>query len=58
MTGLGIVLVILFAWMAFKVVGKLLKIAAFIALLIVGWWLLAPYLGWVTPAEFVRVMWL
>lgn len=58
MTWLGIVLVILFAWVAFKVVGALLKIVAFLGLLVAGWWLLAPYLDWVTPMEFVRVMWL
>lgn len=55
-TAAGLFLIVVFAWIAFKVVGALLKIAAFFGLLVVGWWLAAPYLGWVSPAEFARVM--
>ena len=44
-TVIGIVLLILFLYLAIKVVGFALK-AAFIVLLIgVGYWLLAPMLG-------------
>ena len=50
MSLLGIVLVVLGVWLAFKLVGALLKLAM-VALVVVGLWMLVgPYLG--LPAPF------
>ena len=44
-TMIGIVLLILFLFLAIKVVGFALKAAFIVLLIAVGYWLLAPMLG-------------
>jgi hypothetical protein len=48
-TLIGIVLLILFLYLAIKVVGFALKAGFILALIAVGYWLLAPMLGLPLP---------
>src|SRR5690606_2010725 len=46
MSWLGLVLLLLCAWLAYKLVGALLKLLMFALALVGAYWFLAPYLGW------------
>lgn len=46
---LGIVLVIVGVYLAFKVAGFVLKLVMWVLVLIGVYWLLAPHLGWPWP---------
>jgi hypothetical protein len=48
-TAIGIILLVLFLYLAIKVVGFALKAAFILALIAVGYWLLAPMLGLPLP---------
>ena len=56
MSWLGIVVIIVGLYLAFKVVGMALKVALWIVLVIAAYWLLAPFFGWPPPLEVVHVL--
>lgn len=51
MSWLGLLLLVLCAWLAYKLVGALLKLAMFLLALVGAYWFLAPYFGWPTVPE-------
>lgn len=56
MSWLGLVLLVLGAYLAFKLVGALLKILMFVLALVGAYWFLAPHLGWPTISELFYVL--
>jgi len=56
MSWLGLVLVVLGAYLAYKVAGALLKILMFVLLLVGAYWFAAPYLGLPTVSDLVYVL--
>lgn len=56
MSWLGLVLVVLGAYLAWKLVGALLKIAMFVLVLVGAYWFAAPHLGWPTVSELFYVL--
>ena len=56
MSWLGLVLVVLGAYLAYKVAGVLLKILMFVLLLVGAYWFAAPYLGLPTVSDLVYVL--
>ncbi|UHQ19265.1 hypothetical protein LVB87_13920 [Lysobacter sp. KIS68-7] len=48
-TVVGILILIVCLWLAFKVVGVLIKIALWAVVIGGIYWLLAPYFGWPWP---------
>ena len=56
MTWLGIVVVIIGLYLAFKLVGVVLKLAMWVLVLVAAYWLLAPYLGWPPLDEVIYVL--
>ena len=56
MSWLGLVLLVVGAWLAFKLVGALLKLLMFVLALVGAYWFLAPYLGWPTVSELFYVL--
>ena len=56
MSWLGLVLVVLGAYLAYKVAGALLKILMFVLLLAGAYWFAAPRLGWPSVSELVYVL--
>ena len=55
MSWLGLVLLLLGAYLAYKLVGALLKILMFVLALVGAYWFLAPHLGWPTVSELFYV---
>jgi len=53
---LGLVLLVLGAYLAYKLVGALLKLLMFVLALVGAYWFLAPHLGWPTVSELVYVL--
>lgn len=49
MSWLGIVLVVLGLYLAFKLAGLAIKLAMWGLVLFGAWWLLAPHMGWASP---------
>jgi hypothetical protein len=49
MTWVGILLLIVGIWLAFKVVGALFKLLLWVAVLVGLYWLAAPFLGMPRP---------
>ncbi|MDH5832486.1 hypothetical protein [Luteimonas kalidii] len=56
MSWMGLVLLVLGAYLAYKLVGALLKIVFFVLALVGAYWFLAPHLGWPTVSELVYVL--
>jgi len=56
MSWVGLVLLVLGAYLAYKLVGALLKIAMFALALVGAYWFAAPHLGWPTVSELVYVL--
>lgn len=56
MSWLGLVILILAAWLAFKVVKIALKIALFVVVFIGAYWFLAPLFDWPPLLEVVHVL--
>ncbi|TWT23170.1 hypothetical protein FQY83_00495 [Luteimonas marina] len=56
MSWLGLVLLVLGAYLAYKLVGALLKIAMFALALVGAYWFAAPHMGWPTVSELVYVL--
>jgi hypothetical protein len=56
MSWLGLVLLVLGAWLAFKVIGALLKLLMLVVALVGAYWFLAPQLGWPTVSELFYVL--
>lgn len=56
MSWLGLILLVLGAYLAFKLVGALLKILMFVLALVGAYWFLAPHLGWPTVSELFYVL--
>ena len=56
MSWIGLVLLVLGAYLAYKLVGALLKIAMFTLALIGAYWFAAPHMGWPTVSELVYVL--
>ena len=49
MTWVGILILIACVWVAFKLVGSLIKVALWLAVLLGLYWLAAPFLGMPRP---------
>ncbi|MGY1409763.1 MULTISPECIES: hypothetical protein [unclassified Luteimonas] len=56
MSWLGLVLLVLGAYLAFKLAGALLKLLMFVLALVGAYWFLAPHLGWPTVSELFYVL--
>lgn len=56
MSWLGLVLLVLGLYLAFKLVGAFLKIAMFVLALVGAYWFVAPHLGWPSVSELVYVL--
>src|SRR5690606_31842652 len=56
MSWLGLVLLVLGAYLAYKLVGALLKVLMFVLALVGAYWFLAPHLGWPTVSELFYVL--
>lgn len=56
MSWLGIVLVVLGLYLAFKLVGAALKLLMWVLVLLGAYWFLAPRMGWPTLSELVYVL--
>ena len=56
MSWFGLVLVVLGAYLAYKVAGVLLKMLMFVLLLVGAYWFAAPYLGLPTVSDLVYVL--
>jgi hypothetical protein len=56
MSWLGIVVVIVGLYLAFKVVSVVLKIALWLLVIAAGYWFLAPFFGWPPLAEVIHVI--
>ena len=56
MSWLGLVLLVVGAWLAFKLVGALLKLLMFVLALVGAYWFLAPHLGWPSVSELFYVL--
>lgn len=56
MSWIGLVLVILGLYLAFKVAGLVLKLALWVMIVFAAWWFVAPLFGWPPPLEVVGVL--
>ena len=56
MSWFGLALLLVGAYLAYKLVGALLKILMFVLALAGAYWLLAPWLGWPTVSELFYVL--
>ena len=56
MSWVGLLLLLVGAWLAYKLVGALLKMVMFVLALVGAYWLLAPYMGWPTVSELFYVL--
>ena len=56
MSWLGLVLLLACAYLAYKLVGVLLKLAMFALALVGAYWFLAPQMGWPTVSELFYVL--
>lgn len=52
---IGLLLVVLGAYLAFKVLGAVLRLAMWLVVLVGAYWFLAPMLGWPTVSDLVYV---
>ncbi len=56
MSWLGLVLLVLGAYLAFKLAGALLKLLMFVLALVGAYWFIAPHLGWPTVSDLFYVL--
>ncbi|TDK28357.1 hypothetical protein E2F46_00200 [Luteimonas aestuarii] len=56
MSWLGLVMLVVGAYLAFKLVGALLKLLMFVLALVGAYWFLAPHLGWPTVSDLFYVL--
>jgi len=56
MSWLGLVLLVLGAYLAYRLVGVLLKLLMFVLALVGAYWFLAPQMEWPTVSELVYVL--
>ena len=56
MSWLGLVLLVLGAYLAYRLVGVLLKLLMFVLALVGAYWFLAPHMDWPTVSELVYVL--
>jgi hypothetical protein len=56
MSWFGLLLLVVGAYLAFKLVGALLKVLMFVLALVGAYWFLAPMLGWPTVSELFYVL--
>ena len=56
MSWLGLVLPVLGAYLAYRLVGVLLKLLMFVLALVGAYWFLAPHMDWPTVSELVYVL--
>jgi hypothetical protein len=56
MSWFGLVLLVIGAYLAFKLVGALLKILMFVLALVGAYWFLAPLMDWPTVSELFYVL--
>jgi hypothetical protein len=56
MSWFGLLLLVIGAYLAFKLVGALLKVLMFVLALVGAYWFLAPMLGWPTVSELFYVL--
>lgn len=56
MSWLGLVLLVLGAYLAFKLIGAVLKLLMIVIALVGAYWFLAPHLGWPTVSELFYVL--
>lgn len=56
MSWLGLVAIVIGLYLAFKVVGVVLKIALWLLVVVAAYWFLAPFFGWPELAEVVHVL--
>ena len=56
MSWFGLVLLVVGAYLAYKVAGALLKILMFVLVLVGAYWFAAPRLGWPSVSELVYVL--
>lgn len=56
MSWLGLVLLLVAAWLAYKLVGALLKLLMFVLALVGAYWFLAPHMGWPSVSELFYVL--
>lgn len=56
MSWLGLVVLVLGLYLAFKLVGALLKIVMFVLALAGAYWFIAPHMGWPSVSELVYVL--
>ena len=56
MSWLGLVLLVVGAWLAYKLIGALLKLLMLVVALVGAYWFLAPHLGWPTVSELFYVL--
>lgn len=55
-TLLGVLVLIVCAYLVYKLAGVLLKVVLFLLALVVAYWLLAPVLGWPPLDEVIYVL--
>ena len=55
-TVLGVLVLILGAYLLYKIAGVLLKVVLFLIALVVAYWLLAPVMGWPPIGEVIYVL--
>ena len=58
MTWIGIAVILIGLYIAFKLVGVVFKILAWSVIIITAYWLVAPHLGWPTPWEIIDTLFL
>ena len=56
MTWVGLVLLLVGAYLAYRLVGALLKVLMFVLALVGAYWLLAPHLGWPSVSDLFYVL--
>lgn len=56
MSWLGLVVLILCLYLAFKVAGVVLKLVLWLLIVVAAYWFVAPFFGWPPPMEVVRVL--
>lgn len=56
MSWVGLGLLVIGAYLAYKLVGALLKVAMCVLALVGAYWLAAPHMGWPTVSELVYVL--
>ena len=56
MSWLGLVVLLVGAYLAYKLVGALLKLLMFVLALVGAYWFLAPHMGWPSVSDLVYVL--